>query len=204
MSLTVSEITALPVPTQTYSLRNALSDALGYAPLPNGTLLAPPDNALGWYFNQPSRPQNTILLYEAGCRMNDLAITASGWDCFVACTSVRVGPLATWTGPNASWTIQNCLVYPFLAAALAADELVEDPPGLLVKYGIEAEPDVNSTLSKNPHLEAWPIVNDCLRVALNLLASRETEPTLVNTTYWLEGKNLVLASLLWHHTSLPN
>lgn len=47
-----------------------------------------------------------------------------------------------WNSTDAMFTLQNCLLYPILASAAAQSLLVQDPPRLLEKYGI----DTNNTL----------------------------------------------------------
>lgn len=65
---------------------------------------APPSEDL------PQR-NNTIVLFDSGCYQGNR------WNCTAACLDEEQGPGITWSGQNASYTIQNCLAYPIIANA---------------------------------------------------------------------------------------
>lgn len=113
---------------------------------------APPSEDL------PQR-NNTIVLFDSGCYQGNR------WNCTAACLDEEQGPGITWSGQNASYTIQNCLAYPIIANAAAQGWLEEKRPGLLKKYGIVPNLSLPTKIS-NAEVDyhyAWPVVRNCMQ-----------------------------------------
>lgn len=112
-----------------YSFQDALQDAAGLAPL-----------------------ESELTLYESGCHVDD------GWNCTAACLDPALGPALLWDGPEAMYTLQNCMVLPLIAYLLANGSLSQRQASLASKYSIEADLTLWSR-------EGWPVINGCMRAA---------------------------------------
>ncbi|KAK5721345.1 hypothetical protein LTR17_014634 [Elasticomyces elasticus] len=146
VSLTVQELTTLP--TTAYTFWDAIWDATGTDD--NGTA----KTVAGTNNTSPSLNQsNTLYLWEAGCRVDG----TDNWDCYTFCYDTVTGPTRLWSSENSTRTLQNCMVYPFLVAALEDGLLHEDTAHIVTKYGIRSEP-----LPVRLDSTAWPVINHCL------------------------------------------
>jgi hypothetical protein len=147
VSLTVVlQPTQSVVPTESYLYQDALYDALGMN--------------LSDYTGSPQHRENTLFLWESGCR------TGETWNCTLACSDTEAGRNMVWNSSEAMFTLHNCLVYPVLATAVAHEWLVQDPPDLLDKFGISSHDllTANATTGKAELNEsAWPVINGCLQ-----------------------------------------
>lgn len=141
VSLTVKEQAALPTAAiQEYSLVSALSDA-GVKNM--GEQASQP-------LGRPSVENNTVYLWKSGCLVDD------AWNCDLAC----MRPTHVWNDANAAFTYQNCVILPILAVSAANQWLVEDPPGLLARYGIST--DLTTSIENDPQRSLhWPVINSC-------------------------------------------
>jgi hypothetical protein len=156
-TLTLVERVALPtVVPNAYLFNDAVSDAFGW----NASEFA----------GSPALEIDTFFLWENGCKTGD------AWDCTKACRDTEQGPEMVWNSRDAMFTLQNCLLYPILASAATQSLLVQDPPGLLEKYGIytnildaglvaDAESVANATTY-------FPVVESCVREFCVDLAGR--------------------------------
>lgn len=108
---------------------------------------------------------NTLFLWEAGCRSNQT------WNCDQACSNSNESYEMVWNSNDDLSTLRNCLVYPLLATAASHGWLVEEPPGLLDRFGISPGDmvSVDSAASNDTLEEAWDVVNDCLYQMCNAL-----------------------------------
>lgn len=91
-----------------------------------------------------------LQLFEAGCGSQ-----ATGWKCTKACLDISAGPTLLLGSANATYTLQNCLVFPIVASMLAAGNLTAHGVQLAQKYGIEANHTSQVDLS-------WPVILDCV------------------------------------------
>jgi hypothetical protein len=139
--LTVKEQVALRKPLdQEYSLVLALSDA-GVKHM---------GNQRPRLQGRPPVEDNRVYLWQSGCLVNDV------WNCDLACST----PTHVWNDTNATFTYQNCLLQPILALSAAQQWLVQDPPGLLNKYGIST--NLTASIGDDPqHALQWPVVKRC-------------------------------------------
>lgn len=122
------------------------------------------DDALGsnGSFNQrfieASHTNSTLFLWESGCQINGTK------NCSLACSDSQESRNMIWNTPDEMLTLHNCLLYPILATAALYGWLVQDPPGLLEQFSIQASEilSINPEVSLRENEIAWPIVNDCL------------------------------------------
>jgi hypothetical protein len=140
-SLTVKEQAALPTTVDgEYSLVLALSDA-GVKHMGNQTPRLQ---------GRPLVEDNTVYLWQSGC------LTDNVLNCDLACMT----PHKVWNGTNATFTYQNCLLQPILALSAAEKWLVEDPPGLLDKYGIST--NLTTAVGHDPQQSLqWTAMDKC-------------------------------------------
>ncbi|TKA69406.1 hypothetical protein B0A55_07838 [Friedmanniomyces simplex] len=93
-----------------------------------------------------------LQLYDSGCKVGN------GWNCTAACLDTEVGPNMVWnTTGYGMYTMQNCVVFPFIAALLAASNLAPAAVELAQKYQIA--PDASLV---NNSSAAWPVINNCI------------------------------------------
>lgn len=148
VSLTVVlQPTQSAISTEPYLYSDAVNDALG--------------NGYSHYIGSPESRNNTLFLWESGCRIGDT------WNCTLACSDSETGLNMVWNSSDAMFTLQNCLVYPILATAAAYEWLEQDPPDLLDNFGItphEMMP-INTTTDAERSGSAWPVINGCLKRA---------------------------------------
>jgi hypothetical protein len=152
-----------PTPTadtiESYLYEDALDDARGYG-------------SAGDYSGSPHLGNNTLFLWESGCRVGET------WNCTLACADLKAGPNMVWNSSEAMFTLHNCLVYPILATAAAHDWLVQDPAGLLDKFKIPSH-DILPTNATTEDLElsasAWPVINGCLKKVCAPLNAEDVE-----------------------------
>lgn len=137
--LTVRELTPNPTLTN-YSFVEALSDA-GYSVYYDSD-----PEARG----RPAGEKNIVYLWDSGCR------TPDGWDCERSCRNAT----AVWTSADSMFTLQNCLIRPFLEYSAAKGWLHEDSAGLLDRYGIGLSTS-NSVEPAIPQRGDWPAIGDC-------------------------------------------
>jgi hypothetical protein len=146
-SLTVTlQSTQTAVTTESYLYEDALNDAEGYGYLSD-------------YSGSPRLGNNTLFLWESGCRVGDV------WNCTLACSDLEAGPNMVWNSSEAMFTLHNCLVYPILATAAANNWLVQDPAGLLDKFEIPSRdilPTNATAEDAKLGASAWPVINGCL------------------------------------------
>ena len=143
-TLTLIERAALPtVAPNAYLFNDAVSDAFGWA------------KADGEFPASPAHEIDTVFLWESGCQLGD------AWNCTMACLDTVQGPEMAWNSPNAMFTVQNCLLYPMLASAEAQSLLVQDPPGLLEKYGIDPSNFQDAGPIGNA-LTHFPVLESCV------------------------------------------
>lgn len=152
MSFYLVEQPGLPSVAPWYSFDMALVDATGG--LRYGER---------YYSGQPNPGSNTFMLWEAGCRTGD------SWNCTAACLDTELGPKLIWNTTNSMYTLQNCIVYPFIALALAAGVLGQGSgtADLTEKYHIRANGDAafwNTT-------DGWPVINQCFNAYCNASSS---------------------------------
>jgi hypothetical protein len=142
-SLTLIERATPPTMTpNAYLFNDAVSDAFGW-------------NASEFTGSLP-HASDTVFLWDSGCKIGDTS------NCTMACLDPVQGPEMVWNSTNAMFTLHNCLLYPILASAAAQSTLVQDPPGLLEKYGI----DTNNTLDTGSASNAttyFPVLETCVR-----------------------------------------
>jgi hypothetical protein len=155
-SLTLIERAAPPTATaNAYLFNDAVSDAFGW-------------NASN-FTGSPAHKSDKVFLWESGCKIGDT------WNCTMACLDPLQGSEMVWNSTDSMFTLQNCLLYPILASAAAQSLLVQDPPGLLEKYGI----DTNNTLDTGSALNAttyFPVLESCVQEFCVDIAGR-TEPS---------------------------
>lgn len=135
------------IPTQLYLYSDAVNDALG--------------NGHSDYIASPEPRNNTLFLWESGCRIGDT------WNCTLACSDSETGLNMVWNSTGAMFTLQNCLVYPVLATAAAHEWLEQHPADLLEKFGItphEMMP-ISTTTDTERSASAWPAIGGCLKRA---------------------------------------
>lgn len=166
-TLTLVERAAIPTTTpNAYLFNDAISDAFGW-------------NASEFKGSLP-QARDTVFLWENGCKMGD------AWDCTTACFDPVQGVEMVWNSTDAMFTMQNCLLYPVLASAAAQLLLVQDPPGLLEKYGI----DTSSTLDAESIANAttyFPVLESCVREFCVDIAGRDEwscTPWNSSMNYW--------------------
>jgi hypothetical protein len=133
---------------------------------------------------------NTLFLWETGCRSNQ------AWNCDQACSGSDESYKMVWNSKDNLSTLRNCLVYPLIATAASQGWLVQDPPGLLNRFGISPSDAVsvdpeegNGTLE-----EAWPVVNDCIRNMCDALYGSNSTQKCLNysgpqTDYYIGPSN---------------
>jgi hypothetical protein len=146
-TLTLVERVALPtVPPNAYLFNDAVSDAFGW----NASEFA----------DSPALEIDTVFLWENGCKTGD------GWDCSMACLGIEQGSDMVWNSKDAMFTLQNCLLYPILSSAETQSLLVQDPPGLLEKYGIHANIlDAGLVTDAGLYVDAtkyFPVLESCV------------------------------------------
>lgn len=150
LSLTLKEQpTQSPIIERPYTYEDAFSDALGqdYTSY----------SSHGRYAGSPDFRNNTLFLWESGCRTNGT------WNCTLACSDSEQGRNMVWNSSEAMFTLQNCLVYPMLLNATAHGWLVEDPPGLLDKFNIIPDDiKTNYTTDFAPSSRVRPVIDRCL------------------------------------------
>lgn len=155
-SLTLIERASPPTVTpNSYLFNDAVSDAFGW----NASEFA----------GSPAHESDTVFLWESGCKIGD------AWNCTAACVDSSQGLDMVWNTTNAMFTLQNCLLYPILVSASTQSLLVQDPPGLLEKYGI----DTNNTLVAGPASNAtayFPVLESCVQEFCVEIAGRQ-EPS---------------------------
>ncbi|KAK0279956.1 hypothetical protein LTR35_001005 [Friedmanniomyces endolithicus] len=95
-----------------------------------------------------------LQLYDSGCKVGN------GWNCTAACLDTELGPDLLWNTTNTGYTLQNCIVLPFIAALLAASELTPTAVKLAQKYQIA--PDASLFNSSNASAISWPVINNCI------------------------------------------
>lgn len=144
LSLTLVQRTSQStLPGEIYSYSDAFSDAVG--------------TNLSEYSGSPGVANNTLFLWESGCRVNGT------WNCTLACSESETAYSMVWNSSETMFTLHNCLLYPIIATAAFHGWLVEDPPGLLDKFTISsnvAPIDVAADFSENEAI--WSVVNGCL------------------------------------------
>lgn len=155
-SLTLVEREALPSETPyAYLFNDAVSDAFGW-------------NASG-FAGSPAHKSDTLFLWESGCKIGDT------WNCTTACLDPAQGPDMVWNSTDAMFTLQNCLLYPILASAAAQRLLVQDPPGLLEKYGIDINDNLSAESAPNGTAH-FPVLESCVQDFCIEIAGRK-EPS---------------------------
>lgn len=166
-SLTVRELPLQPTSPSNYSFVEALSDA--------GVRMTRDldPQARG----RPPHEHNIVYLWEAGCRMNDT------WDCQVSCMNSSARAKMVWGSPDAMFTLQNCLIFPILEYTSAKDWLIQDPPGLLEKYGIMPNSGVSIGDDKKQAQDFWPAIRDCRSAMCSDLFEGKGCPADNNATY---------------------
>jgi hypothetical protein len=116
----------------------------------------------GWWFDFSSSvdPEWSIgssvgylQLYSSGCYNS----TRKEWNCTAACFDPPSVTLPFWNTTNATYTLQNCLVYPVIAHLLAGGKLTSHAVTLAHNYHIEA----NANLWSN-NSAGWPVINNCI------------------------------------------
>jgi hypothetical protein len=161
-SLTLIERAALPtVAPSAYLFNDAVSDAFGWG--------------VSNFTGSPAHNSDTVFLWESGCKIGDT------WNCTTACLDPVKGSEMVWNSTDAMFTLQNCLLYPILASAAAQSLLVQDPPGLLEKYGI----DTNNTLEAGSAPNAttsFPVLESCVKEFCVDIAGRK-EPSCLPWDY---------------------
>ncbi len=95
-----------------------------------------------------------LQLYDSGCKVGN------GWNCTAACLDTELGPNLLWNTTNTGYTLQNCIVLPFIAALLAASDLTPTAVKLAQKYQIA--PDASLFNSSNASAISWPVINNCI------------------------------------------
>ena len=93
-----------------------------------------------------------FMLYSTGCLVGE-----EQWNCTAACLDPERGPSLLWNATSPMYTLQNCLVLPYIALLLAGGNLTDHAVNLTKKYQIEP-----STTLVNTIQDGWPVVNLCI------------------------------------------
>jgi len=107
-----------------------------------------------WYdFDSAVSDANDYLvLYNTGCQMPD-----GGWNCTAACLDTDLGPYMVWNSTFSTYTLHNCMVFPYIAYLLATGNLTAQAENVSKTYQIP--PDANLAYSGKL---GWPVINNCI------------------------------------------
>lgn len=102
-----------------------------------------------------------IMLWEAGCFDN----SSHTWNCTAFCVGDRGPEMWSAQNENATYTLQNCMVYPLILSALANGSLVQHPANLTDKYAIESVNETHNITS------GWTNIDNCIASYCNELGT---------------------------------
>jgi hypothetical protein len=182
-TLNILEQIELPALEPLYDYDDALVDGIGYV--------------ANNYPGQPSRSNNTALLWESGCQAGDF------WNCTAACLDLERGPTLMRNSVNATNTLQNCIVYPIIAVALASGSLSGDGLTLAQKYNIQPM----SNVSLSDPAQIWPVFHGCISTYCNTFASGTCLDGFGHVTQWdyaLPNLNMSVVRLTYNSDVMKN
>lgn len=82
-----------------------------------------------------------------------------------------------WNSPNSTYTLQNCMVLPILAAIYAAGNLSNASRTLVEKYQIPKNASLTGTAS------GWPVINQCTQAFCELSGASAAACTVNSENY---------------------
>ncbi|KAF2770495.1 hypothetical protein EJ03DRAFT_373617 [Teratosphaeria nubilosa] len=135
-----------------------------------------PDYALDYYsiYNDDSytgvidgAAQGTLQLNRHGCYQN---LTKS-WNCTAACLDPPEVTAPFWATISATYTLQNCMVFPVIAALLAGGNLTQTAVNVARKLDIRPDANLYKKASAG-----WPVINNCINEFCAQAGNRETAP----------------------------
>lgn len=130
-----------------------------------------------------------LQLSDAGCLLDDDPIALLR-NCSAACLyNDRDIRNPVWGNKWSPYTLQNCLVYPYVAWLLAMDSVTTTSSSLAIhEYGIRPDRTIDNG--------SWPVVNDCISAFCALQGLGEAGCK----TTWADQWTYTGAGLAWNQS----